>query len=829
MHRSSSCAQRRKTLLIMIRFSALAEITKGKILHQSQDREIKSLIMDSRKVSGGEQALFFAIKGNRHDGHQFIGDLYRAGIRQFVVEQNISTQEFPEANFVQVVLAVQALQQMVSFHRQQYSFPVIGITGSNGKTIVKEWLSQLLSADYTIVKNPGSYNSQIGVPLSVWQMQPFHQLGIFEAGISQPHEMENLAEVIRPSMGVFTNIGSAHDEGFTSVDEKIHEKLKLFKNVEILIYRSDHAAIAQAVKSLPIKTFTWGYGEEADVRIESPGAYHKLYYQNTVRSLTIPFSDAASFENCMHCVAVMLHLNYPIEVIQKRIINLKSIAMRLELKPGINGCQIVDDSYNNDLAGLKISLAFLQGQQRKNKSLILSDIFQSGLEEKELVAEIQDLISGKGITRLVGIGDFMVRHQSSFNRLVSSSQFFPSTAEFLKHVEDAGFQNELILIKGARVFQFEKIVSALQAKVHGTVMEIDLNKIVHNLNYFRSQLQPGVKLMVMVKALAYGSGSEQIANLLQYHKVDYLGVAYADEGADLRKNQITLPIMVLNPSPESFDALLSYQLEPVIYNLKLLKEWLHFLNGRSAKMHIELDTGMHRLGFDEQDSAELTRLLSENKNAFVVSVFSHLAGADEQEHDNFTTEQAQKFMTMYEQISSATAAKPLRHILNSPGQIRHHAYQWEMVRLGIGLYGINPTAEKLSVLQPAVTLKTIVSQIKKIQKGESIGYGRKGKASEDMTIATIAIGYADGFSRSFSRGKGSVSIKGSRSPVVGNVCMDMTMVDVTGKDVKEGDEVIIFGDQLPIQEVAASVDTIPYEILTNTSDRVKRVFFAESI
>jgi len=497
------------------------------------------------------------------------------------------------------------------------------------------------------------------------------------------------------------------------------------------------------------------------------------------------------------------------------------------LKEGINHCQLIDDTYNNDLAGLEISLQFLSHQhQRTRKRVILSDILESGLDKKELVRQIATLVEQNKVDNFIGIGSALAEHKSMFP---SGASFFETTETFLNAFDTDHLHDEMILIKGARSFQFEKIVSRLQRKVHGTVMEINLGALVHNLNFFRSRLNSSTRIMVMVKAFAYGSGSNEIANILQYHKVDYLGVAYADEGVDLRKNHITLPIMVMNPSEESFDSILTYDLEPEVYSFKILKALIYFLNGKPCNVHVKLDTGMHRLGFEESDLGELIRLLVANPTIKVASIFSHLAGADESQHDTFSTQQAEKFKSWADAVAAALGYRPLYHILNTPGILRLANFQFDMVRLGIGLYGVDPTAEKFQELKPVATLKTIVSQVRKINKGESIGYGRRGVAEHDLTLATIAVGYADGFSRAFSRGVGQVLINGKRAPVMGNVCMDMSMVDVTGVEVKEGDEVILFGTQLPIQEIASSIKTIPYEILTNTSERVKRVFVAESI
>lgn len=808
-------------------FSELANICGGRLLQMVSERQVKTLLIDSRKSVVADGSVFFAIKGIRHDGHAHLHELYHLGIRQFVVEQAIDVHLYTEANILLVDSSIDAIQKIAAHHRSTFSIPIIGITGSNGKTVIKEWLYQLLSNDQNIVKNPGSYNSQVGVPLSVWQLQSHHQLGIFEAGISQRSEMEKLAAIIQPTIGIFTNIGTAHDEGFLNRQEKINEKSKLFKNVKVLIYCADHAEIDRAIKGQNIPSISWGMSSTATIRFqETEGGVH-VNYQNLSFELKWPFRDKASIENASHCVAVMLYLGYSPTIVQERLLTLQSVAMRLELKQGINHCQLIDDTYNNDLAGLRISLDFLASQQKKKKTLILSDVLQSGLPDEVLVKSIYELVKQVHITRFIGIGRLLYGHQSVFSGL--NAMFYQSTADFLKSNTWEDFDNELVLVKGARVFRFEQIVQLLQRKIHGTVMEIDLNKMVHNLNFFKSRLQPKVKLMAMVKAFAYGSGSEEVANLLQYHQVDYLGVAYSDEGVELRKNNIALPIMVMNPAEENFQSLLSYGLEPVVYNLKMLQALVRFVENSPVTIHIEVDTGMHRLGFDESELPEIVSLLKDKPTIKIASVFSHLAGADEAVHDGFSAEQFSRYQYFYQTLSQSLLAKPLRHILNSPGILRLPDFQMDMVRLGIGLYGVNPTDDKFDQLQPVATLKTIISQIKKIKKGETIGYGRKGVAEKDLQLATIAIGYADGFSRGFSKGKGVVLIKGKRARVVGNVCMDMTMVDVTDIDAHEGDEVIIFGEDLPIHEVAERLGTIPYEILTNTSERVKRVFFTEGI
>lgn len=807
-------------------FSELERLTNGKIIQLFRDLPVQNLVIDSRKALVSEYSLFFAIAGARNDGHNYLIELYSAGMRQFVVEKNIDLTEIPEANVLFVQSCVIALQNVAATHRAQFTFPVVGLTGSNGKTIVKEWLYQLLSPEYKIVKNPASYNSQVGVPLSVWAMQPSHQLGIFEAGISKPNEMEQLERVIQPTIGLFTNIGTAHNEGFDNVTQKIKEKLKLFSHSKILIYCSDHTDINAAVRQEKINAIAWG--KNGDIQIEKEFESFGVSYKTKTFHLALPFTDKSSIENVFHCVALMLYFDYAPEIIQQRISDLRSVPMRLELKEGINNSQVIDDTYNNDLAGLQIGLDFLAGQQKKNKTVVLSDVLQSGMSSEEVAESILLMVRKAGVSKFIGIGGSLFSQQRKFAGITSAS-FFSSTEDLFKNLDFNSFKDEAILVKGARIFQFEKVVQKLQRQTHGTVMQIDLGKMVHNLNFFKSKLKPNVKIMAMVKAFAYGSGSEEVANLLQYHRVDYLGVAYADEGAELRKKNISLPIMVMNPTEESFDLICTNHLEPAVYSVKMLKALEEFLNGRELNIHVEVETGMHRLGLDEDDLNEVGKILKRSINIHVASVFSHLAASDESIHDGFSKEQFERYQAFYSKMSVTLGAKPLRHILNSAGILRLPDFQLDMVRLGIGLYGVDPTAEKFTQLQPVATLKTVISQIKKINKGESVGYGRKGKAESELTIATIAIGYADGFSRSFSRGKGFVLIHGMKAPVIGNVCMDMTMVDVTGISAHEGDEVIIFGEGLPIQELAERIETIPYEILTSTSTRVKRIFVSEGI
>jgi alanine racemase len=811
-------------------FKDLPQLTGGSLLQCAIDLPITDLITDSRKANSLNESVFFAIQGVRQDGHRFISDLYRQGCRQFVVENKINLTSYPEGNFLLVESTVKALQQIVSAHRGQFDFPVFGITGSNGKTIVKEWLYHLLSPDYIIVKNPGSYNSQLGVPLSVWQTGAQHNLGIFEAGISKPGEMKALAAVIKPTLGIFTNLLAAHDEGFESRKQKAEEKAKLFENCSTVIYCKDHQLIDETLKKIirpAQKLFTWGYSAQADVVILRVTSFEcRITLKGQSFSVHKNFPDEASWENLFHSVAAMLHLGYTPEIIQSRIAQLKSLPMRLEMKEGINGSTIIDDSYSNDLTGLRIALDFLKSQRSGKSLVILSDMLESGLKEEGWIDQINELLKQHDINKLMAIGPAFIRHSS---RITISKETFPSVSAFLENMNPSDFTGSAILIKGARVFRLEQIVQKLQKKIHGTVMEINLGAIVHNLNAYRSRLKPETKIMAMVKAFAYGSGSHEVASILQYHKVDYLGVAYADEGKVLRTNGIHLPVMVMNPTPDSFQTLIDFKLEPSIYSLTLFRSIIDHLGENELFIHLKLDTGMHRLGFEEEQLDELITLLKSHPAIKVKSIYSHLAGSDDSAHDSFSQEQADRFTTMANKIAERLNISPLRHILNSSGITRLSQYQFDMVRLGIGLYGVDPGNGIGQSLKLAVTLRATISQIKTIKAGKTIGYGRHGKAENEMKIATLSIGYADGYSRTFSKGVGKVLIKGKFAPVVGNVCMDMTMVDVTGIDSSEGDEAIIFGEDLSVSEVASWIKTIPYEILTSTSDRVKRVFFAESI
>ena len=826
----------------MLSIEQIGAIVQGEIVQYTREYPWQHLLTDSRTIWHPAGSLFFAIRGAYNNGHKYLAILYEKGVRQFIIEQITDIpgiqrpddlrRAFPEANFVRVDSSLAALQALAAHHRQSFRIPVLGITGSNGKTIVKEWLAQLLSPEERVVKSPRSYNSQVGVPLSVWQLSDTHTFGIFEAGISRVGEMEKLRAIIQPTLGLFTNIGPAHDEGFTSRQQKIAEKLQLFAGVEKLFYCRDHHNIHQAVLDRGIPAFTWSRHHAADLQITAATVTGNrtiisCRFQGQEHALDLPFADSASVENALHGVAVLFWRQIPVAGIQQRLEKLLPVAMRLEMKEAINGCYLIDDTYNNDLAGLAIGLDLLMNQPRRGpKTLILSDLLESGLEEEVLYRQVADTVRARHPDRIIGIGEKISRHQ---HRFPGQSRFYPDTAAFLKQFQPEDFRQETILIKGARIFEFEKIVAAFQRKVHGTVLEVNLDALVHNLNYYRARLQPETKLMVMVKAFAYGSGSYEIANLLQFHRVDYLAVAYADEGVQLRENGITLPIMVMNPSPDAFTKILQYRLEPEIYSLEILSACCAALSGTAAAMniHVKLDTGMHRLGFTEAELPALLTQLRQAQHLKVVSAFSHLAGADEALHNDFSQSQIQRFRHMAGQLEAGLGYPFIRHILNSAGIVRFPAHHLDMVRLGIGLYGVEASGLEPDKLKTVGRLKTTVSQVKQVQPGDTVGYGRRGIAGEEKQIATIAIGYADGYDRRFGNGKGKVLIRGHHCPTIGNVCMDMCMVDVTGLAVRAGDPVVIFGEEPTISDLARAIGTIPYELLTNVSARVKRVFYAE--
>ena len=790
---------------------------------------IDAVAIDSRSLQNSSTTLFFALVGPNNDAHSYIKEVVEKGVQYFVVT-HIPEGCQGKANFLIVNNTLEAMQHFAAYYRSLFDFPVIGITGSNGKTIVKEWLNFVLSPDYNIIRSPKSYNSQVGVPLSVIGINEQHNFGIFEAGISTVSEMEKLEPIIRPTIGVLTNIGSAHDEGFSNTDEKIKEKLRLFDRSQILIYEKNDPV--GALIPAAISTFSWSCtAPDADVFLTK-----KRSADNTILNvrqaknqfeITIPFHDEASIENAISCLLVLLYLNYDVATIQNRMELLYPVEMRLKVKDGINNCSLIDDSYSADFQSLKIALDFLESQkQSSNKTVILSDIFQSGLTNEELYSRVGQLVVANKISRVIGIGATIAQFENQFQNCIT----FKNTSDFLAQLEQLNFENETILIKGARSFQFEKIVAALEEKTHETVLEINLNAISHNLNFYKSKLQPNTKMMVMVKAFGYGNGGFEIAKLLEYHQVDYLGVAFADEGISLKNAGIQLPIMVLNPESTSFPAIIQHELEPEIYSLKGLKAFLKIAeqqNLHQFPIHIKLDTGMHRLGFEADTIQELIQTLKGNQRVAIKSILSHMATSDAEEHKAFSLAQIRLFEELSNQLMQELHIQPIRHILNTSGISNFPEGQFDMARLGIGLYGVSNDSEEQKYLENVSTLKSVISQIRTVPAGESVGYGRRFMAEKPTQVATIPIGYADGIARLWGNGVGYVLINNEKALILGSVCMDMLMVDVTGIACAEGDAVIVFGESPTVIEMAQKTYTIPYEILTSISQRVKRVFYRE--
>jgi alanine racemase len=831
----------------MINASEIESIVKGKILTSGNNVVIDNLLLDSRKIAHPSSSLFIPIVTNRRNAHQFIDDVHQGGVSCFLVSEDIDTSTYKNCWIIHVENTLTALQQLVAWQRAKFSIPIIGITGSNGKTIVKEWLYQLLESDFKIVRSPKSFNSQIGVPLSVWEIKPEHTLGIFEAGISQAGEMDNLEKIIKPSIGLFTNIGETHNEGFLNMRHKINEKLNLFKNASTLIYCRDyhelHDCILQFSTQLKnnidkdLQLISWSRKGEADLLInatqkENAHTIINAVFEEREISIQIPFTDDAYIEDSIHCWLTMLHLKISDELIAQRMQKLAHIAMRLELIKGINNCTVINDSYNSDVSSFIIALDFLAQQtQHDDKTVILSDILQSG-RDNELYDEVAELLKQKKIKRLIGIGDSIYRNKSVFrlNRKLNST-FFKTTDEFLNSIDTTSFENESILIKGARKFEFEKIAKRLEDRIHQTVLEINLNALVQNLNVYKSLLRNNTKIMGMVKAFSYGSGSFEVANKLQFEGIDYVAVAYTDEGILLRKNGIELPMMVMNADDNTFDLLIEWNLEPEIYNMRSLQKILQTAQDADRiqyPIHIKLDTGMHRLGFEETELDALIDILLLHKELKVASVFSHLSGSEEVELDEFTAKQAALFIKMTGHMKEQLGYDFAMHLCNSSGIVRHPELHFDMVRLGLGLYGFDSSATISKQLKNVSRLKTIISQIKKVPVTETVGYNRKGILQRDTIIGTVCVGYADGIPRRLGNGIGRMFINGQAAPIVGNVCMDMCMLDITDiNNVQEGDTVIVFGEELPVTELAKWAGTIPYEILTGISQRVKRIYYEE--
>jgi Alr-MurF fusion protein len=808
----------------------------GGVLAGAKDLEVSDIVTDSRQMSYTEEVAFIAIRGKNHDGHQFINNLYQRGVRVFIVDKlpdNMSG--LMEVAFIVTKNTIDALQRLAEWKRSSFKSIVIAITGSAGKTIVKEWLADILSLTAPVIRSPRSYNSQIGVPLSVWKLDSKYKLGIFEAGISQIGEMEKLADVIKPDIGIITNIGDAHRENFPDDRTKASEKLKLFRDSSVIIYCHDQDVIRDLIRSddnlSKKELIAWSLQDkESPVFVEketvSTGRTAiRLTYKGEKYNFEVPFQDRASVENAITVASVCLYLKVPPNLIAGGFRKLVSVPMRMELKGGINNCQLIEDYYNSDPGSLGMALDYLKSQSGKNTTLILSDFIQSGRAEEELYAEVADLVRKTGIMRFIGIGSALSANKHLFR---PEDRFFYSTDEFVRSSGSLDFKNEIILIKGARIFEFEKIGRILEQQVHQTVLEINLDAISHNLNAFRNCLRPDTRIMAMVKAFAYGSGSSEIASFLEYHRVSYLAVAYADEGVELRNSGISLPVMVMNPDPSAADIMIRYSLEPELYSRSSFEIFTEVAERHGLigyPVHIKIDTGMHRLGFLPDEIDFLVKEIKSRECIRIISVFSHLAGSENPALDNFSKKQVEVFLKAAETIRVATGYPFIRHILNSSGIVRMPQYQFEMVRPGIGIYGAG-SFEGIS-LRPAGRFRTSISQVKQVRRGEPVGYGCADVSDNDRNVAILPVGYADGLSRKMGNSKGSLFIKGRRVPIIGNVCMDMCMADITGVGAIEGDEAEIFGENISINEIAEICETIPYEILTSIPGRVKRVFFRE--
>jgi Alr-MurF fusion protein len=815
--------------------SDIARIVGGELTGPS-DLPVTELVTDSRQLSYTEGLAFFAISGKNHDGHLYIENLYKKGIRIFVVEKlPAELEKFNGAAFITTTDTIKALQLLASYKRKAYKLHVIAVTGSAGKTIVKEWLADIIGLSTSVVRSPKSYNSQIGVPLSVWKLDEKYKFGIFEAGISLPGEMDKLQRVIDPDIGIITNIGDAHSENFNDNRTKAAEKLRLFINASMIIYCSDHKIIKQLIlndENLRSKTLIdWSF-ENRDAKIfvkrnsVKPGQTEiKMQFKGITNDFEIPFSDRASVENAITVAAVCLALGTETNIIKKGLSSLVSVAMRMEMKSGINNCQLIEDYYNSDPGSLGMAIEYLMSQNGRKSTLILSDFIESGRDEDELYGDVAKLVKKTGIDRFFGIGKALLKHSALFE---PDARFFYSTDEFIHSFMGSDFRNEIILLKGARVFEFENIGKLLELQIHQTVMEINLDAISHNLNEFRQCLNPGTKIMAMVKAFAYGAGPAEIAAFLEYQRVSYLGVAYADEGILLRNSGVTLPVMVMNPDPAASEIIIKYNLEPEIFSFLSFEKFTEAASRHGLinyPVHIKIDTGMHRLGFMPEDVEALIKKLKTTDCIKIISVFSHLAASEDPELDHFSERQVSVFLRAVEQIKDATGYPFMRHILNSSGIVRFPQYQFEMVRPGIGIYGAGHF-DGLS-LRSVGRFKTRISQVKRIVSGDPVGYGCADVSDKERIIAILPVGYADGLNRKLGNKIGRLFIKGTMVPIIGNICMDMCMADITGLNAEAGDEAEIFGENITIDEIAEKCQTIPYEILTSIPGRVKRVFYRE--
>lgn len=805
------------------------------------DANIGWILTDSRSLCFPEETLFFAIRTQRNDGHNYIPELYRRGVRNFVVEQVPSGagNELAEANFLKVTSTLAALQRLAERHRDEFDIPVVGITGSNGKTMVKEWLYQLLSPQMVVTRSPKSYNSQIGVPLSVWLLEKNTDIALFEAGISQTGEMQALRDIIQPSIGILTSIGQAHQENFRTMDEKCQEKLLLFHDAKTVIYNSDDEIVSRSMRRSGFggKKIAWSkedpqatlYIKEVETKDNITRVAY-VFNQTTEGTYHLPFIDEASVECSLACAATALHLGIDPETLDIRMSQLEPVAMRLEVKEGQHGCTLINDSYNSDLSSLDIALDFMSRRPDHNgrkRTLILSDIQQSGQKPDKLYSIVSELAEKRGVDKFIGIGSVISEHKDRIS--ITEKHFFADVPTFISSETFHALSDEVILLKGARQFGFDHITELLEQKVHETILEVNLNAVVANLNHYRSFMRPETKIICMVKADAYGAGAVEVAKTLQDHRVDYLAVAVADEGVTLRKNGITSNIIIMNPEMTAFKTMFDYDLEPEVYSFRIMDALIKAAEKEgitSFPVHIKLDTGMHRLGFDpEHDIDEVIERLHHQNAIIPRSVFSHFVGSDSNDFDRFSAHQFELFDKASTKLQEAFDHKILRHICNSAGIEHFPERQLDACRLGLGLYGID--SRDNHILNTVSTLKTTILQLRHVPKEETVGYSRKGILTRDSVIAAIPIGYADGLNRHLGRGHAYCLVGGKKAPYVGNICMDVAMIDVTDIDCKEGDTVEIFGEHLPVTVLSDILDTIPYEVLTGISNRVKKVYFQD--
>lgn len=802
--------------------------------------DVAFILTDSRSLCFPEETLFFALQTNRNDGHKYIPELYQRGVRNFVVTDIPAdrAETYPDANFLKVSNTLKALQRLAERHRDEFDIPVVGITGSNGKTMVKEWLYQLLSPEMFVTRSPRSYNSQIGVPLSVWLMDEHTQVGVFEAGISKPGEMAALRAIIRSTIAVLTNLGTAHQENFSSMEAKCREKLVLFHDARTVVYDADDAIVRRIVSKTDIQgeTIAWSRRDKnaafyvSEVKKEDAMSVVSYIYKGVAGRYSLPFIDAASVSNSIICAVVALQLGLSRDALDRRMRLLEPVAMRLEVKEGQHGCTLINDSYNSDINSLDIALDFMNRRpdhKGRRHTLVLSDIYQSGKASRELYKEVSDLALKRDVEKFIGIGPQLCAQAEEIQ--LPEKFFFHTVEQFIHSEVFRSLHNEVILLKGARKFGFDQVTELLVKKVHETILEVNLNNVVENLNHYRSFLKPTTKLVCMIKADAYGSGSVEIAKTLQDHRVDYLAVAVADEGVTLRRNGITANVMIMNPEMTAFKTMFDYDLEPEVYSFRLLEALIRAAEKEGITdypVHVKLDTGMHRLGFDP--TADMKRLIDrlKHQNAIIPrSVFSHFVGSDSDAFDDFSARQFALFDAGSKQLQAAFSHKILRHMDNSAGIEHFPERQMDMCRLGLGLYGVDPRTN--AMLQNVSTLKTTILQMHSVKAGETVGYSRKGVIEHDSLIAAIPIGYADGLDRRLGNRRCYCLVNGKKAPYVGNICMDVAMIDVTGIDCREGDSVEIFGDHLPVTVLSDVLETIPYEVLTGVSTRVKRVYFQD--